>query len=255
MDNLIRAENNFKSEVIANRKMIESVLPASISFSSFAAAAVHVVLKDREVLQLETSSVIKALIDCARDGLVPDGQEAIIVRRKNQASYMRMVLGVIKKGLDSGAVEDVFAECVYRGDEFEYFVDMSGQHLKHVRKFSSSEITHAYAIATLPNSRKKCEVLSSDDIEKIKAKSATGSVWSMWKDRMSQKSAIHRLFKRIPSASAALYYHIDVDNIHIDHAKTKTLSQVLRNNEADNTVSARVDDTESLAEFSLNHNF
>jgi len=103
-----------------------------------------------------------------------------------------------------GVVNQIYANVVYEGDEFEVIMGTS-QEIVHKPKFKTKEITHAYAIANVPGGKQYIEILSKEDIEAIKTCSdglkydKDGSTpWKKFEGQMCRKSAILRLCNYIP---------------------------------------------------------
>ena len=201
----------------AQLKALQSVLPAHIDVKQFCRLAVMAVQKSPSLLDADRQSLFQALQNCAVDGLIPDGREAALVefnrkdRKSNsftkQVQYMPMVGGILKRVRQSGQIALITARCVYRNDEFSYWIDETGEHIRHVPAFSQGkeqgEMFLVYAMAKLANGEVVVEPMSMDDIQKVKGASRSGGVgpWKDWFERMAQKSALHRIARRLPCSS------------------------------------------------------
>jgi recombination protein RecT len=100
-----------------------------------------------------------------------------------------------------------YAASVYENDQFEVWNDDTGQHIKHwPTPFKPrGEFVGAYAVARTATTT-YVETLNLEEIERIKASSKSGEKgpWSVWYDRMAQKSALHRVKKRVPILDLAI---------------------------------------------------
>lgn len=187
---------------------IQPILPEHISWERFRRAALTAVQTNPRVLDCTTQSMILALTRCAEDGLIPDGHEAAIIPYKNTAQYVPMVAGLRKLALQTGVVLSLTAECVYRGDSFQFWNDETGTHFRHVPDLDANrtedEIRGAYAFGKLLNGETAMRYLSRAEI--LKARDANNrevkadSPWQKWFPRMCEKTAVRRLSRELPRA-------------------------------------------------------
>lgn len=197
-------------------KSLESVLPQHIDVRQFCRLAVMAVQRSPSLLEADRQSLFQSLQACAVDGLIPDGREAALVEfKRKQANgqygktvqYMPMVGGILKRARQSGQVAGITARCVYENDEFSYWIDESGEHLRHVPAFTEGRqpgsMLLVYAMAKMVNGEVIVEPLSMDDLDKIKKASRAGErgPWVDWFERMAEKSALHRITRRLPCSS------------------------------------------------------
>lgn len=190
---------------------IEALLPSGVSFESFVRAAATAMAQNPDLEKADQKSVIQALIRCATHGLVPDNREATLTtfREKGggvKAQYIPMVDGVLKRARMSGQIAVIAAKAVFDGDAFDYWMDEQGEHINYRPTFRGrGDFSLAFAFAKLHSGELIVEVMTTDDVEKVRAASKTGNSeygpWKNWYDRMAVKSALHRLARRLPSAS------------------------------------------------------
>ncbi len=210
----------FEKELSDPRQIraLQSVLPAHIDVKQFCRLAVMAVQRSPSLLEADRQSLFQSLQNCAVDGLIPDGREAALVEFKRQdkkskaftklVQYMPMVGGILKRARQSGQVSLITARCVYRNDEFVYWIDENGEHLRHVPAFAKGELDQGemslvYAMAKLTNGEVVVEPMSMADIDKVRGSSRSGDngPWKYWFERMAQKSALHRMTRRLPCSS------------------------------------------------------
>lgn len=198
---------------------IYSLLPSHITPESFTRAAAIAMVKNPDLVQADMNSVIMALSDSAKDGLVPDGREAALVifntKQKvngrdtwvKKAQYLPMVDGVLKRARQSGQVDVIAGKAVYEGDEFDYWLDEHGEHIKYRPNFTNRGVlTLVFAFAKLKSGELIVEVMTKEEIDKVRAasKGSQYGAWADWYDRMGIKSVLHRLARRLPNASELL---------------------------------------------------
>lgn len=216
---------------------IESLLPAQVTTEQFIRTAATAMIENPDLQAADKKSLILALTRCAKDGLMPDGREAALVVRNTKvdgsyikkAVYMPMVDGVMKRARQSGQVTNIVSKVVYASDEFEYVIDEFGEHLKHKPAFvDNDEIVKVYSFARLTSGEMVIEVMSRNEIERVRDIATSGkvnSVWDKWFDRMALKTVIHRLARSLPCASE-LFSLFEVTQDTNSQLKTVTEPQV-----------------------------
>ncbi|CAK8740683.1 hypothetical protein SODG_004160 [Sodalis praecaptivus] len=195
---------------------IAALLPAHVTPEQFTRTAATALVKDSDLQFADRQSLVLALTKCAGEGLLPDGREAALVVRQTKNSstgqyedrvvYMPMVDGVLKRARQSGQVANIVSKAVYTADQFDYWVDERGEHLKHRPAFEDwGELRLVYAFAKLTSGELVVEVMGRAEVDKVRATvSSSGkgySPWAKWYDRMAFKTVLHRLARRLPCAS------------------------------------------------------
>ena len=152
-------------------------------------------------------SVYGSLILAAQIGLEPSGikGEAYLVPFKGKCTLIPGWRGLVKLALRSKGVKSLYSHVVYEGDEFKVWLG-SELRVEHQPNLTGErgEIVCAYAVAKLENGEIDIEVMTRDELEKIrKNASATrggkdGPAYSEWEDQMYRKAPIRRLAKRLP---------------------------------------------------------
>lgn len=199
----IQKVGQFQIDLANNSKAIKSMLPPHVDLKKFQRIAFTAVQKSPNLAG--QAGLLESVIDCAKDGLMPDGKEAALVPFKGKVTYMPMVAGILKKIRQSGELKSLTANVVLEGDEFRSWTDENGPHFKHESSLlsESTNIIGAYAVAITKDGGTYFEVLKKSDIEKIRKSSSGGEngPWKTWYDEMAKKSAIRRLAKRLPMST------------------------------------------------------
>jgi len=194
---------------------IQASLPPSVSLERFTAVTIAAINHSPKLLNADRQSFYNAVVKAAQEGLLPDGQDAVLNiyntkdRETNKwikkVQYQRMVGGVLKQFTKAGI--DAYAESVYQNDQFDFWNDTDGQHIVHrPAKLGTprGDRIGAYAVGKLTSGRVVIQVMDMDALDRARAASKskeedgtpTGP-WRDWPERMEQKSALHRLRKRI----------------------------------------------------------
>lgn len=109
--------------------------------------------------------------------------------------------GLIKLATDSGSIKVVKAEIVRENDTFEYNGPM--QEPKHIitTPFKPAERGNpigVYCVAYTHEDRALVDLMSWEEVMKIKSKAKTQNVWNDWTEEMAKKAIIKRASKQWP---------------------------------------------------------
>lgn len=189
-------------------EQFQTVLPSHITPERFQRVAVTALQGDPGLLQCSRESILGACMAAAQDGLLPDKREGAIVKYGSKAQWMPMVAGILKKVRQSGELESLHAEVVRHMDEFDYWVDEDGAHVRHRPDLlrdteSRGPVIAAYAVAKARNGGVYVQVMRQDEIEKVRSVSKAGrsGPWQDWWEEMAIKTVIRRLSKRLPMST------------------------------------------------------
>lgn len=171
------------------------------------------------LLECSQASWVLALQEAGSLGLEPTGVlgHAYLVPRWNkntrskEAQFQIGYRGLVELARRSGKVQDVTAHVVREGDDFEYALGLDPL-LRHVPLLDSDRpVTHVYAVAFFKNGFKKFDVMTTEQVEKVRSISTakdSGPWVSHW-DEMAKKTVVRRLSKELPLSSteqAAIAY-------------------------------------------------
>lgn len=171
-----------------------------------------------DLLRADRLSLIQSALECANDGLKPDGREGAFVCFNTKVmengkwihivkvQWMPMIRGIIKKILNVGTVKSVKAEPIYSKDHFERWADDDGEHINfRPARGDRGEIESYFAAIWMKDSVVFVEEMTLEEIAKVKAASKAGDnekgPWMQWEGEMSKKTVIKRLAKRVPLSS------------------------------------------------------
>src|SRR4051794_27225823 len=176
---------------------LRTALGGDVSPEMFIRAVMTSVSLNQEILGCTWQSIWNACLKCCRDGLLPDGQDAAIAPYKTTATYIPMYQGLLRRFRRSGQFKSVGAYVVRQGEEFQHWVDETGEHLKHVPgETFSAPIVKVYARANTKDDGFFVAVLSVAEANKIRDKSRStreDSPWKQWPEEMYKKTALRRL--------------------------------------------------------------
>lgn len=198
------------------KKQVEMALPSHVKVDKFIRVVTTAVANDPALLEANRMTLYNAAMKAAADGLVPDGKEAaLVVFNKNAGTkdapkwekhvqYMPMVAGILKKVRNSGELSSICAFIVHKNEPFSVWVDNAGEHFKHEPLMfgEKGEPIGVYALAQTKDGGTYFEVMSKDQVMKIREVAKTKNIWDgpfgseKWK-----VACIRRLSKRLPMST------------------------------------------------------
>ena len=221
----------FKKLLTGNqREQIAKQLPTGIEADRFIRTALTVVSMNPELLTCTLKSLLGAVMMAAKDGLLPDGKQALIqvyncnVAGKNQppkwekqAQYLPMVRGLIDILYRAGGVAMVDGVAVYQKDDFDYERGDAPRiiHKPYIGADDAGPVVAAYAVVTLMNGAIKREVMTGRDIAAVRAMAKSDTGWKKWPDQFAIKAVIKRAFKQLPT-HPQMEQVIQHDNLQFD---------------------------------------
>lgn len=199
-----------KNDLARMKDQFRAALPSHIPVDKFVRTVQTAVATSPQLVASNKQSLFAASMKAAQDGLLPDGREAAIVTFKNKqgeqiAQYMPMVSGILKKVRNSGELASITSQIVYEKDDFEFYVDEDGEHIKHKPNMfgERGKEIGAYALAKTKDGAVYIEVMTMDQIAAVKNVSrGKNGPWSgPFASEMIRKTVIKRLSKRLPMST------------------------------------------------------
>lgn len=197
----------------AMQEKFKQVLPPDVSLDRFTRVTITAVQNNPGILECDRATLYNACVTAAQRGLLPDGKEGALVSFSTKqgdqwikkAQFMPMPEGIIKEMAKAGI--KAYTVSVYANDTIDMWNDDSGQHVKHKPVVFGDRGDRIGALACAQDSegRVYVEAMSMDDLSRAqavsKAKDKAGNPtgpWRDWPERMEQKTALHRLRRRVP---------------------------------------------------------
>lgn len=201
-----RAESQAVVQTLgAMAPQLKAALPAHVSVEKFTRVAANAIQGNPDLLGADRSSLFQACLRLAADGLMPDGRDAAIVIFGGKAQAMPMIGGILRKVRQSGEVAKVSAQVVHKNDTFKvsYGFDEDVEHVPPALDEPRGDVIGAYATAVLKDGSRLLEVMSLEQIEKVRkvSRSGTRGPWVDWFDEMARKTVMRRLAKRLPMST------------------------------------------------------
>lgn len=185
-------------------EQVKMAMPAGEDGRRLVRGAITAMQKKPELAQCEQASIFTSLLTCAQLGLILDGREAHLVKYGPECVLIPDYKGIVRLVMQSGSVEHVHADIVCDADEFEF--DMGEVKVHRINLRAPRGTPYAvYALARFRGGGTKAEVLSVEEVERIRARSRNRDAGPWVKDwaEMAKKTAFKRLAKWLPLQSAA----------------------------------------------------
>ena len=215
MSNQITLREEVRNNLQRMGPEFKKALPSHIPVDRFIRVVQTAITNNPSLLNVDRTSLYAACVKSAEAGLIPNGSEAALVPFKGKAVFMPMVGGILKLVRNSGELSSITSQVVYENDKFKYFINNSGEILDFEPNMFSDrgEPIGVFALAKTKDGAVYIEILTKDDVSKIKASSSSpNGPWSgQFYLEMWRKSAIRRLAKRLPK-STDLESVLEADN-------------------------------------------
>ncbi|ACL57477.1 recombinase RecT [Methylobacterium nodulans] len=192
-----------REQIQSREAEFAAALPAHIPVERFKRVLLTAVQNNPDLLKLERRSFFNAAMRAAQDGLLPDGREGAIVEFNGRAQWMPMIAGIRKKVRNSGEVSTWEANVVFENDEFEYQLGDDPKIIHRPVLVNRGKPIAAYSIAVLKSGERSREVMTVEEIEKVRkvSRARNGGPWSQWWEEMARKTVARRHSKVLPLSS------------------------------------------------------
>jgi recombination protein RecT len=224
-DTKVLAEQSKADKIAADRAKMEQtmtdslvkLLPRQVDPTRFTAFALAI-LRSTELRDCTEKSKLLALSDCAKMGLFPDrnlghvylipfNNKSIVNGKTEWHKEVTVIAGyqgMIELARRSGFITTIHTGLVCEGDEFSYWTDEEGPHLRHVPTDDPDDekIEKVYCVATLAAGGRQIEVMTIAQVEKVRQSSKTKDKgpWKTDYPMMVRKTVVRRARKYWPQS-------------------------------------------------------
>jgi len=205
MSNLTQREQQIKSGLLAQQKVINSLIGDKTKANKFLATASKVA-NNFKLANCNINSIIDACVTVAQLNLdlSPALSHAYIVPFKGNVQLIVSARGYTALLARTGW--KIKSYIVNEDDDFEYIIDGFEENIKFKKNIDSENETFNYAVALAksPDGTLYIEIMNKKQIDKHrkvssnqKGEKPTG-IWADWFDEMAQKTVIKKLVKKLP---------------------------------------------------------
>ncbi|HUU92673.1 MAG TPA: recombinase RecT [Phycisphaerae bacterium] len=197
-------------------------------------ATIHIANSDArdKICRCTGASVLDCLVSCARLdlSLTKALGHAYLIPFGGVCTLMPGYKGFIKLIVDTGHIRHLETVVVYKNDEFSFYRDEKGPHLRHVpdpeSQGDNSQVRLVYLVATTSDGGSMFEMMNDKELEKVRksSKQPDGPAYKAWPTEMKRKAVIRRFEKSVPKgmdnpAELRLAEALDLDNSQFDPSK------------------------------------
>jgi recombination protein RecT len=180
---------------------IARALPRHLSPDRMARIATTTLRQNPNLARCTPESFLGALMTASQLGLEPGPLgEAWLVPYGNTCTFIPGYRGLIKLALQSPNVSKARARVVHENDTFDYAFGLE-EHLDHTpAKGERGPVTHVYALVKYTDGGSDFDVMTVEDVEKVRTRSKAGKTgpWVTDWEAMAMKTVFKRLSKWLP---------------------------------------------------------
>jgi len=190
---------------------IQALLPKGADVERFKRVILQSINRNPELRKCTPASIVDAAAEAARLGLEPSGAigGAWLVPYGQTAQLIVDYRGLVELARRSGEIAAIDAAIVRQADHFKV-VRGTTPSIDHVPDLvapspadpfdEGNPVTHVYAVARLRNGHKQFDVMTRDEIERIRGRSRAGNAgpWRTDWHEMAKKTVLRRLSKTLP---------------------------------------------------------
>ena len=203
----------FRKTLADNLVRIKSALVGTkLSEARLCAMAMNTLQQNPALLECDPQSFALAILSCAEMGLEPGGalHQVALIPRKGIVTVQPEYRGLLQLARNSGEISMIYAEVVHEGDSFTYTRGLEPT-LVHTPGDDTADNpwTHVYAVAKLKDGGTQFEVLTKQQVYRLRDRSQNVQVarqykkktpWDTDETEMAKKTAIRRLVKCLPAS-------------------------------------------------------
>lgn len=223
-------------------QQVQMAMPTGEDGKRLIRGAITAMQKNPKIGECLQTTIFTSLLTCAQLRLNLDGREAHLVPfwdgKAGPEGKGAMVCtlipdykGLVRLVLQSGNISNVHADLVCQNDTFEFD---KGRILAHRINFRvpRGDVYAVYALATFKDGTEKAEVMSVDEVEKVRqgSKQKDGKPWQDHWGEQAKKTVFKRLTKWLPLSPEAN------EAIHIDNTRPAEASLPVEETDDDGPV-------------------
>lgn len=170
----------------AFKRALSEILPKHLTPDRIVRTAILAMTKNPKLAKCDKASFFRCMMDLSAMGLEADGRRAHLIPFKNRKKSSEAGVDVYEctlvvgyQGLaemtyNSGKVATLHAAEVREGDHFVYSMGEVEDHVPHFlrrdkdKPETAGEVIAVYAIAKMKDGSRKCEVMSIEEINRIR---------------------------------------------------------------------------------------
>jgi|DEB0MinimDraft_6_1074348.scaffolds.fasta_scaffold02477_10 recombination protein RecT len=178
------------------KEQVRQALPSDMDETKFMRALWTQVQKNPKLLECSRESLFTSVINSGQLGLYPDGRLSHLISYGKNCTLIIDYKGLVELVMRSGLVSKIHCDVVCEGEEFEVNL---GEVVRHKIDYTKprGEMYATYCIIQMKDGTSKCEIMTRDEVEKIRSSSPgkNSDPWTKHFKEMSKKSVFRRAVK------------------------------------------------------------
>jgi recombination protein RecT len=186
---------------------LQRLLPPNTNMNRFLQICFNEIRNIPALLKCKPESVVDAIGQAARLGLEIGGTlgHTYLLPYGDTCQFIIGYKGLKELAFKTGLVSSIEARVVYENDHFDLEYGLEQRLIHRPVTKNRGKVDCYYGIATLKDGTKILEMLTLDDIDKIKNSSRSAnskhSPWYTHEEEMGKKTVIRRICKLLPQFS------------------------------------------------------
>lgn len=204
-------KDTFKDYMQRLAPTFQSVMPKGFTSERLVQMAISARNQTPKLAECDMSSFLSCCLRCASLGLEPSAVDglgnAYILPYKEKGGKMLAQFQLGKNGMlelvkRSGLVSTIRTQCVYEGDDFDYYEDEGGLHFHYRPNLEAphgeANLKLVYLSAHMKDGGSVFLAMSKNEVDAIKARSKAQGFgpWKTDYEAMAEKTVIRRAFNR-----------------------------------------------------------
>lgn len=200
------AKLSFNDLIRSKQDVFQSVMPKGFTAERLVQMAISARNTTPKLSECDAASILSCCLRAASLGLEPSAVDglgrAYIIPRKGHATFMLGKNGMLELVERSGKVESIRTQCVYDGDDFDWYEDETGLHYHYRPNLEAlhdkNHFRLVYLSCRLKDGGSVFCVMSKAEVAAVENRSESKS-FSPWKtdwEAMAEKTVIRRAFNR-----------------------------------------------------------
>jgi len=192
---------------------IQKALPSHLAPDRLARIVTTEIRRNPKLLNCKKESLLGALMLSAQLGLEPGPLgHCYYVPYKDECQFIIGYKGMIDLARRSGQISSIYAEVVCENDEFDYELGLNPNLFHRPNLKDRGAPIAYYGVAKFKDGGYFINVMSKEEIEKRRKRSATASSsfspWNTDYDEMAKKTVIRSMFKYLPVSPEIMEYGV-----------------------------------------------
>lgn len=174
-------------------------------------------------------SIANSLLDMVVQGLNPGKKQCYFIAYGQTLSCQRSYFGTVAVTRRVTKAKDIFAECVYEGDEFEYVIECGNKrvakHTQSLKSIDKDRIIGAYCTIVPAEGEPYTEIMTIDQIRQAWRQSRQSpfddkgglrpdSVHAKFTEEMAQRTVTNRACKMFVNSSSDASLDLVIEHMH-----------------------------------------